>query len=111
MTAPLEGLKLLDFTTLLPGPFGMMLLGDLGAEVLRVGAPNRIDLLRGMIVEVPKPGGTTQKQVGSPFKFSSCKPVYRHVGVEAGRDTREVLIRAGYSEDKIEDMRAAGVFG
>jgi crotonobetainyl-CoA:carnitine CoA-transferase CaiB-like acyl-CoA transferase len=64
-----------------------------------------------MIVEVPKPDGTTQKQIGSPFKFSLCKPVYRHVGMEAGRDTQDVLARIGYSEDEIEYMKTAGVFG
>ena len=46
MATPLEGMKILDFSTLLPGPFATMMLGDLGAEVLRVEAPNRPDLLR-----------------------------------------------------------------
>lgn len=46
MTGPLTSLKILDFTTLLPGPFATMMLGDLGADVLRVEAPNRPDLVR-----------------------------------------------------------------
>lgn len=41
MPAPLSGLKVLDFSTLLPGPYGTMVLGDLGAEVTRVVAPGR----------------------------------------------------------------------
>jgi alpha-methylacyl-CoA racemase len=32
----LEGVKILDFTRLLPGPFGTQILGDLGAEVLKI---------------------------------------------------------------------------
>lgn len=43
---PLSSLKILDFSTLLPGPFATMLLADLGAEVLRVEAPDRPDLVR-----------------------------------------------------------------
>jgi alpha-methylacyl-CoA racemase len=43
---PLTTLKILDFTTLLPGPFATMLLADLGADVIHVEAPNRPDLTR-----------------------------------------------------------------
>jgi alpha-methylacyl-CoA racemase len=42
----LKGMKILDFSTLLPGPYATMMFADLGAEVLRVEAPARIDLLR-----------------------------------------------------------------
>ena len=43
---PLDGLKVLDFSTLLPGPFATLLLADMGADVIRVEAPHRLDLLR-----------------------------------------------------------------
>ncbi|MCJ8170037.1 CaiB/BaiF CoA transferase family protein [Atopomonas sediminilitoris] len=46
MSAPLAGLKVLDFSTLLPGPFASMMLADMGAEVLRIESPTRMDLLR-----------------------------------------------------------------
>ena len=36
MPGPLKGLKILDFTTLLPGPYATMILADMGADVLRV---------------------------------------------------------------------------
>jgi len=44
----LENLKILDFTTLVPGPFATMMLADMGAEVLRVESPNRPDIVRAM---------------------------------------------------------------
>ena len=44
MAGPLKGLKILDFTTLLPGPFATMMLADLGADVLRVVSGSRPDL-------------------------------------------------------------------
>jgi crotonobetainyl-CoA:carnitine CoA-transferase CaiB-like acyl-CoA transferase len=44
MPGPLEGLKILDFTTLLPGPFATMTLADLGADVLSVVSGSRPDL-------------------------------------------------------------------
>ncbi len=46
MESLLSGIKILDFTYLLPGPFATMILSDLGAEVLRVESHTRIDLAR-----------------------------------------------------------------
>src|SRR5699024_9832276 len=48
MSGPLSSLKILDFTTLLPGPFGTLVLADLGAEILRVESPTRPDMVRMM---------------------------------------------------------------
>lgn len=46
--SPLESLKVLDFSTLLPGPYASMMMADLGAEVLRVESPTRVDLCRNL---------------------------------------------------------------
>ncbi|NWB27108.1 CaiB/BaiF CoA transferase family protein [Pseudomonas gingeri] len=46
MQGPLASLKVLDFSTLLPGPFASLLLADMGADVLRIESPGRLDLLR-----------------------------------------------------------------
>jgi crotonobetainyl-CoA:carnitine CoA-transferase CaiB-like acyl-CoA transferase len=46
MQGPLSSLKVLDFSTLLPGPFASLLLADMGAEVLRIESATRLDLLR-----------------------------------------------------------------
>ena len=43
---PLQDLKVLDFSTLLPGPFASMYLADWGADVLRIESPDREDLSR-----------------------------------------------------------------
>jgi crotonobetainyl-CoA:carnitine CoA-transferase CaiB-like acyl-CoA transferase len=46
MRGPLDGIKVLDLTRLLPGNLCTMLLADLGADVLKVEEPGRGDYIR-----------------------------------------------------------------
>ena len=39
MPGPLEGVKVLEFTEIIAGPFGGMLLGDMGADIIKVEPP------------------------------------------------------------------------
>jgi len=48
MTRPLSGVRVLDLTRLLPGPFATLVLADLGAEVDKVEDPHGGDYLRHM---------------------------------------------------------------
>jgi len=43
---PLTGIKVLDVSTMIAAPFGATLLGDLGAEVIKVEMPKKGDTLR-----------------------------------------------------------------
>ena len=47
MPGPLEGIRVLDFTWALAGPFGAMVLADLGAEVWKVETPQQNEKRRG----------------------------------------------------------------
>ena len=54
-TLPLDGVRILDLTRLLPGPYATQLLGDAGAEVIKVEQPEIGDYMR---AEEPRvPGG------------------------------------------------------
>jgi crotonobetainyl-CoA:carnitine CoA-transferase CaiB-like acyl-CoA transferase len=62
-TAPLQDVKILDFTHGVAGPYAVMLLADLGAEVWKIEKPERGDPTRYMNVsqrftaDIPRSGG------------------------------------------------------
>jgi len=66
---------------------------------------------RTMVVDVPKPEGGVQRQIGAPIRFSAGEPIYRHVGATLGEHTVEIMGELGYSDAEIADMRRRGLFG
>lgn len=44
----LSNLKILDFSTLLPGPYATLMLADMGAEVLKISSKSKVDLVYNM---------------------------------------------------------------
>lgn len=46
MTAPLKDIRVLDFSTLLPGPMATLFLADAGAEVIKVERPGKGEEMR-----------------------------------------------------------------
>ena len=56
ITKPLAGIRVLDLTVALAGPYGSLLLGGLGAEVIRVESPGGGDIARNNPPYVGKEG-------------------------------------------------------
>ena len=48
---PLSGIKIVDFSRLLPGPWATQMLAELGAEVYKVEEPETIVTTKGTIWE------------------------------------------------------------
>lgn len=46
---PLEDIRVLDFSTLLPGPFASLMLAEAGAQVVKIERPGRGDEMRGYV--------------------------------------------------------------
>jgi alpha-methylacyl-CoA racemase len=66
---------------------------------------------RQMIVDVPKPDGSLQRQAGTPIKFSASQPIYKHTGATLGEHTDAIMRELGYSDAEIHNFRAAKIFG
>src|SRR6218665_2904275 len=57
MNKALEGIGILDFSHLLQGPFATQLLGDMGADVIKIERAGAGDMFRGMGVFAKWGGG------------------------------------------------------
>lgn len=92
---PLEGIRVLDLSRLLPGPYCTMLLADLGAEIVKIETPGLGDYMRLIppFIEDPHSGTTigaaylmvnrSKKSVALNFRNKQGKPVFMRLVREA----------------------------
>ena len=71
---PLEGLKVVDFSALIPGPFTSAILADLGADVIKVEPP-RGDSGRSLLPAVFHAINRNKRSIGLDLKHAEAKRV------------------------------------
>ncbi len=99
----LEGVKILDLSMLVPGAFCTMLLGDLGADVLKIEAPG-VNELRGSSRAVPK---EEQQKAAAYYALDrNKKSIVVNLKSEAGR---EIFCRLCQHADVIVEGFRPGV--
>ena len=75
----LEGIKILDLSRFGPGPYCTMILGDLGAEIIKIGAPPTAGARR-----ITREGG--KREVAYQASNRNKKSILLNLKVEEGRN-------------------------
>ncbi len=86
MASALQGIRIADFSRVLAGPYATMLLGDLGAEVIKVERP---------------PLGDDTRQWGPPYDEHGVATYYDSVN----RNKRSLAIDLGSAEGRVDALR------
>lgn len=103
----LSNLKILDFTTLIPGPFATMILADLGAEVLSIVNPKAENLFEDEVI-LKKFLGKNKKELEYNLKEeTSVQEIYSLISeydiiLEGFRPG--VMERLGLSYEKLKEI-------
>ncbi len=85
---PLAGIRVLDIGSLIAGPFGATMLGDFGAEVIKVEQPGSGDALRGTPQD-----GKAARSGNWLVEGRNKKSVTLNLRVPAGQDILRELVR------------------
>ena len=103
MAGPLDGVRVLDLTRILAGPYCTMVLADLGADVIKVEQPVSGDPARGNGPFLTADGDGEQHST----YFMSINRGKRSIAIDMGKpEGRELLLRlADRSDVLIENYR------
>ena len=86
---PLAGVRILDLTTVLMGPYATQILGDFGADVIKVESPD----------------GDVVRQIG-PARHPDMGPLFMNVN----RSKRDIALDRGQPKWATTSDRVAGLF-
>ena len=103
---PLEGIKVLDLSRVLAGPWCTQLLADLGAEVIKIERPGAGDDTRHW---GPPWHGEEGRKVAA--YFLSCNRGKRSAAIDFGREEGAAIVRelAQQSDVVVENFRVGGL--
>ena len=77
MTGPLDGIRVIDLTTVISGPLATMTLGDQGADIIKVEHPKGGDFSRQV--------ATRRAEMSASFLNNNRKQTLRNIGLEDKR--------------------------
>jgi crotonobetainyl-CoA:carnitine CoA-transferase CaiB-like acyl-CoA transferase len=107
----LEGIRVLDLTVALAGPFGSLLLGGMGAEVIRVESPSGGDIARTNPPFVGSGGVSFNARKGDEVSISALNRARNKKSITLDLKTREghdILMRLAKECDVLIENMSEG---
>ena len=126
MPGPLDGIRIIDITTVILGPYGTQMLGDMGADVIKVEAPPTGDISRNMgYVRHEGMGGSflninrNKRSLGLDLKQDAAKEALRRLiptaDVFVHNMRPQAIARLGFDYDAVAavkpDIVYVGAYG
>ncbi len=108
MTAPLDGIKVLDLTKLAPGPFCTMILADLGAEVIKIEEPGPPTGRRAQQAGAAATRGPANSFASSPYNALGRNKKSIGINLKSGAG-KEIYFRLAERADVIVEEYRPGV--
>ena len=85
----LDDLKILDFSTLLPGPYATLMLADMGAEVLKISSASRPDI----VLDYPPFIGDTGVSASQTWLGRNKKTMFLNLKTGEGKAVVKELVK------------------
>lgn len=85
----LDDLKILDFSTLLPGPYATLMLADMGAEVLKISSASRPDI----VLDYPPFIGDTGVSASQVWLGRNKKTMFLNLKTGEGKAVVKELVK------------------
>lgn len=85
----LDDLKILDFSTLLPGPYATLMLADMGAEVLKISSASRPDI----VLDYPPFIGDTGVSASQAWLGRNKKTMFLNLKTGEGKAVVKKLVK------------------
>jgi formyl-CoA transferase len=109
MAPPLEGIKVLDFGVAYAGPFGAMMLGDMGADVIKIERIEGESIRRGRAAAMDDLDVITGQETEAP-SFISVNRSKRDLAIDIRHERgREIILKLAKDTDVVVECFRPGV--